>query len=219
MTVKTKRITGMGGLFCALAMLAGAAQAGPLGSLSPCPAADGVDIADFVTGTSNCGVDFTATQDSETVVNAGSGYFAVTNWTMRSKFDDMEEGGGVWEDGITGGLSFTSEGDFTKTGSWTIDANVWSEVSQLMFVLKSGQNPLVAYLIGAGTTSGSYNSPFVTPPFDLPGQSQLQDISHISVYEVSQVPEPSVVALLALGLLGFAWVGRRRGRGNQPDLA
>lgn len=210
MTGKRKFIAGLGGLVCGLALFATSAQATPLGLLDPCTGDFGV-IANNVSPNAGCGIDPTETQDSVSVVNRDDGYFAITNWTKRGKYDDIGDASEGWESGNVEPIWIDFTGDnLAVSGDWSIDPQLWAEVESLMFVLKGGTNPLVAYLIDNGETSGTYTTPFTAPPFDLPGQSTAQDISHISVYEVRKVPEPSVLVLLALGLLAMGWVGRRR---------
>lgn len=210
----------------ALLMLAASSQAGPLGSLeTSCVDEDtGFDISGRVTNSANCGIgmyhDQVNNHGPQTErVNKDSGYFNVTHWDLWSKFDaDKNE----WENNSPAGISFGSDVP-AQFGIWTIDQSVWAEVEQLMFVFKgpgsNGRNEsgLVAYLIKAGATEGQYSTPFVNEhPFEFGnGNGGDRDISHISVYQTAQVPEPSLIALLALGLLGMVALGRRRER-RQP---
>jgi aryl sulfotransferase len=71
---------------------------------------------------------------------------------------------------------------------------------------------LVGYLANSGATSGTWTSPFTDPLF--PGFNEPRDVSHISYYgrgTPTEIPEPSLLMLLMLGL-GSVALGRLRAR-------
>lgn len=150
--------------------------------------------ASKVTNTSACQYSTTETQDflSDPLTVNSESFFGASDWVYFNKDDGIE----------------------SSSGNWQIDASQWSVFDDIMLVFKGGQNPLVGYLANNGATAGTWNSPFTVPEFNLPGQSQMQNVSHITYYgrgTPAEVPEPSLLVLLMLGL-GSVALGRRRAR-------
>ncbi|MCC5888562.1 MAG: hypothetical protein JJT88_19165 [Gammaproteobacteria bacterium] len=169
----------------------------------------------------NCGIDFANHQDQPIpgLVNAGQGYFGITDWKFDGKLDSPPQGSSAWTDD-SGLVAFNLGAGLGQGGTFSIGASTWDAIGEMMFVFKGPatagptNSGLVAYIIGSGATSGSFATPFLEPPFSFPGAATSRDLSHISVYFTDQpvpVPTPAVAGMLALGLLGMGLVaGRRR---------
>jgi hypothetical protein len=177
-----------------------------------CTGAD-YDISTKVSGATNCLIlsplngetnDNVDPPPSSYTVNQES-FFGINNWAFDGKY----------ENSIDGSQFFTFTGD-GQSGTYSLDNLVQS--LQFMFVMKDGSGTnLVAYLLPLSASSGTYDSPFTTPPFSFTGDTASKDISHISVYYVSDpggpgnsVPEPGTTAILGLGLLGIGFIARRK---------
>lgn len=172
-----------------------------------------------VTPSLNCGVLEPLDGESNDVPQPGfvntEAFFSFTDWLFSEKWDesirliDFGPDSG-WEQGGTFTAADGAE-DFLNS------------LASLMFVFKNGGDTnLVSYLINpsflGGGGNGTYDSPFVEPPFLFPG-SGPRDISHISVYyrlgdgptppvPPLDVPAPAPLALIGMGLL--ALLGRSR---------
>ena len=128
--------------------------------------------------------------------------FGFTDWIFGEKaFDDAEE--------IDVGFEVDGNG---KMGTWLLDGSIWELYANVLLILKGGSGNTtppfyVGYLIEEGSTSGSYLSPFSN-------NGRPKDISHLTVYVRgdgdTQVPEPTTLALIGLGLVGIAYLRARR---------
>ncbi|MDX9884116.1 PEP-CTERM sorting domain-containing protein [Thauera sp.] len=147
-----------------------------------------------------------------TAVNEG-GFFGATAsdpdslWTFGGKY--LESGSTPYA-----GISITGT---ALEGTWSVDQTVLN-MYEIMFIFKDGNDTnLVGYLIE--TTSGTYETPFLLPPFVAEnGNATSKNISHVSVYyrdagdggpPPAEVPEPGPLSLLGLGLMGL-WFARRK---------
>jgi hypothetical protein len=98
-----------------------------------------------------------------------------------------------------------------QRGLWHIDDSIWDLYSDVMLVVKGGNgdtipNHYVGYLLEDGQDWGTYLSPFMNG-------SVRKNISHISIYlrdSGNTVPEPTTLALIGIGLVGLAYMRRRR---------
>lgn len=101
-----------------------------------------------------------------------------------------------------------------SSGSWAIN-DVDFAAYDYIIVFKSGAGTnLTAFLFNEEFASGNWSTPFTDPPFDLPGNSTQKDVSHYTIARRSnpttQVPEPGVLGLLGLGIVGFGVALRRK---------
>jgi hypothetical protein len=169
-------------------------------------ASSSYNIADNVTGTSNCQISNDFDQDflnnnssSPSTVNQ-AGFFDITNWSFGGKI------------GVDSGYSGTPGG---QSGTWNISNVIQSSWNNVMLVFKSGQGTnLVGYKVTDSITSGTWSSPFEKAAFGFNGNG-IKDVSHISVYytqngqpPVTSVPEPAT--LVALSLVGGSMLLSRR---------
>jgi hypothetical protein len=127
--------------------------------------------------------------------------FGYSDWVFAEKgFEDEQQ--------IDVGLFIFGTG---KGGVWAIDQAIWNIYSDVMLVLKGGNGDTspanyVGYLLEDGQSWGTYLSPFMNG-------SKRKDISHFSIYvrgAERSVPEPTTLALIGLGLVGLAFLRRRR---------
>lgn len=121
-------------------------------------------------------------------------------WSLISKVEDQDrETGDV-------GLTLNGTGGNLQ-GTWEVSSDAWSGFQQgnVIAILKAG-NTAAAYEIDLGFTSGTWN---VTS--DAWPQNSL---SHFSFWSsaFTSVPEPSIVALFGIGLIGLV-VMRRKMKG------
>ena len=105
-----------------------------------------------------------------------------------------------------------------SSGSWTINGVDFAAYDYII-VFKSGAGTnLTAFLFNEEFVSGNWSTPFTDPPFDLPGASTKKDVSHYTIAKrynpVEEppvgVPEPAVLGLFGLSLIGLGAMRRRK---------
>jgi len=117
--------------------------------------------------------------------------FGMTGWMLSDK-NDGPEGDGV--------IEFTdapSNGD--KSGDWAIDT--LAELDNIVITLKAG-NGFGAFLLDL-TVSDPLSGTWLSG----------KGLSHASIYykgEPTKVPEPAIISLFALGLLGLGFARRSK---------
>ena len=123
-------------------------------------------------------------------INSTFELFGQTGWILSDKNDDSNGDGTIeFAASPTNGI---------KSGSWEIDT--LAGLTDIVITLKAG-NGFGAFLLD------------LTVSNPLAGTwSSSKGLSHASIYyrgESTEVPEPGIIALLALGFLGIGIVGRR----------
>jgi hypothetical protein len=106
-----------------------------------------------------------------------------------------------------GDLTLTGQG--TQSGTWAFSNSLLNQsFGDYFLVIKAGTE-WGAYLF-SGSDNQSTNGEWVTDDFLNNGDRQ-PGISHMSIYaaDATTVPEPSIVALLGLGLLGMGLARRK----------
>lgn len=138
----------------------------------------------------------------------------VGNLTGNPANDLFINGAGTGYSSI-GTAGFTQTGD---TGTFSLNSMLWDTFSTIAIGFKfgTGNNPdeWFVYRLVTGVSSGAWE--FVNVHFNPGGQPIGGGLSHIQLYGIEgtppppEVPEPTTLGLLGIGLAGLAYAGRRR---------
>jgi PEP-CTERM motif len=158
-----------------------------------------------------------STANTQAAVNADNPGGLGLTWT----FIDRDDSNGV----VDGAFAITGAG--TGSGTWLINDDATSH-NRFVVTLKDGsplQNDFLWFLIDTSVGANTCTSAQLNAGWDLCGTwlmygtngTSRKEVSHMdllgatvtSTREIQQIPEPSTVALLGLGLLG-ATLGRKR---------
>lgn len=160
-------------------------------------------ISDLVSGATGCAISdqFKEFLNTDPItVNQSGGFFSENDWLFGGKIG-KDEGYDGTASGKSGTYNFSSVFDDT-----------WENV---MLVFKDGKHTtLVAYLLDTNVDSGTWFSPFGSSGLS----SGSKKVSYIGVYYTEgrgattavqlsdgvSVPEPSLVALISIGIFGMA---------------
>lgn len=103
-------------------------------------------------------------------------------------------------------------------GSWTINGVDFAAYDYMIVFKDGAATNLIAFTFNEEYSSGNWSTPFTEPPFDFPGGSKVHDVSHYSIVKrynpdtpPVDVPEPAMLGLFGLGLMGLGMTRRRRG--------
>ncbi|WP_374595494.1 PEP-CTERM sorting domain-containing protein [Sphingosinicella sp.] len=195
-------------LLSAAAVGAVAAFSAPANAaLITCPAAHIADGTSKVFNGSNSAVSAcqydnatgTSTVANLTNINA-SAFYGFSDWTDNGQTQiNLADGAG-------------------GSGTWTINGVDFAAYDYLIVFKNGNGTHLTAFTFNEEFSSGGWSTPFTDPPFDLPGASKSHDVSHYSIVKrynpteepPGEVPEPAMLGLFGLGLMGVGMARRRR---------
>lgn len=133
------------------------------------------------------------------VDSPGPGLFGFTDWVLFGKNDNGPQSG-------PNNVYYTGQG--TTGGDWSVDPGAFDSVLRFLVVIKAG-NSWAAYLFEALPLSE--NGTWSTTAFPNPNNTNLQNVSHISIYTSSApIPVPAAGLLLLTAVGGICVVSRRR---------
>jgi len=194
------------GLFLALGMSVAGSVNGAAAATMTCTTA----VSDVLSTHTGCEVTDGPSQDflnTNPITVNGEEFFGPDDWAYAGKYDIDNSA----SDASAPVLAGTN---VSQSGTMTILASLWADYGEVMAIFKSGNEPLTGYLLKAGDTVFSYDSPF------LRTGKNSRDISHVSLYgrgtggggggPLPGVPLPAAGWMLIAGLGGLAAVGRRR---------
>ena len=135
------------------------------------------------------------------------GAFAGTTWTKEGDVTD----GGDFSSLLDVGLTSGDWGGKDIEGTWTLVDDFWSWFDEAVFTVHVGGNPgsdpddFGAFIIDVGELSGTWT--FLQTTTSQGGGGGL---SNVSIWTgPHKVPEPGILALFGLGLLGLGFARRK----------
>ncbi|MDZ7584734.1 MAG: PEP-CTERM sorting domain-containing protein [Thiobacillus sp.] len=198
----------------ALGMVMGVAMAGNASAAFIACSGTGYDINDKVPTATDCTIlgplngHENDTLNPTMLVN-DEAFFGISDWLFDGKWNEEKNLGFVDTSDL---FDFTGDG---QSGSFSYVGG--ASIADIMFIFKGGEGTnLVGYLVTQA--DGIYATPFTNLPFPLTGNSAVKDTSHISVYYRNgegskprgQIPEPGVLLLVGVGLMGLGLARRRK---------
>jgi hypothetical protein len=159
----------------------------------------GCSIADLTTSVSCIGVYDPGNDHGTHNIFNDSAFqsFYPGTWTQLTKIEDDNS----WTDPTSIGLTITGQGG--TSGTWNVNSDAWDGFAQgeILAVLKAGTNA-AAYEVDVDYISGTWS--VASSAWDGSG------LSHFSFWTTStSVPEPSILVLLSMGLLGLGLFRRK----------
>jgi hypothetical protein len=148
----------------------------------------------------------------------------ITNWGGEFDFVVKDDGSADPYTGSFGGYTFSLSSSQALFGSWTLTLSPTTGLPiylDLVVTLKAAEGGFAAYLFEDegifATNNGAYTMTIVN------NGSQIAELSGLSIFARAgeapgngdtpgngQIPEPGMLGLLGVGLLGQAWLLRRR---------
>jgi len=124
-----------------------------------------------------------------TNVNA-AGFFGFSDWS-----------------GVDGWLQTEAS---AASGSWDI-GSLTAGLTYMITFKDGADTNLISFIITAA--AGNWTTPFTEPPFDFRGGSTAHNVSHFSIFSrgtPTDVPEPTTLLMLGLGLLSLGLARRKK---------
>lgn len=136
-------------------------------------------------------------------INA-AGFFGFSDWTVN---------------GTNGQVDTNNQ----LSGTWAIASPDFINNNYIIVFKDGADTNLVAFFFNELYANGVWSSPFTEPPFDFQNDGTTKAVSHYTIAQrvgteppcevdcgPRRIPEPNSLALMSLGLLGAAFVVKRR---------
>lgn len=172
------------------------APTGAHAALVACGATGTVDLTPRVQTATDC--QYLTPADPSNVasltnINA-AGFFGFSDWVLNGGQEQVDA-------------------NETLSGSWTIAG--WDPATyDYMIVFKDGQGTnLTGFLFGESAGSGTWQTPFLNPPFSFAGAPNGREVSHYTIVQRgggTPIPTPAGLAIFGVALAGLGLALRRR---------
>ena len=113
------------------------------------------------------------------------------------------------DDGSLEGVDIGLDVEFlgNNTGTWSYDPDKF-DPTEFLIVLKAASDPGYAVWLFDGSDSDSYSGDWAVAWTNQKGEGR--ELSHLSIYEISEVPVPPAAWLFGSGLIGLVGIARRK---------